>query len=254
MRAIPHEFVNGVECKRCCACKEYVSLDNFCSKTNSRDGLNPKCNPCSKEYNRKNYEKNRDKVKNKSREYYETNREKINEQKRGSEKIKQAQKEYCLKNKEKIKQIRRAYREKNRDKLRQMKKNWTALNLDRARATRNSYDKKKRNSDPIYKLLINTRTRINQAIKNNSKVTSTIELIGCSIEELKTYLSSKFKEGMDWSNHGKGSGKWNIDHIRPCVSFDLSDPEQQKICFHHTNLQPLWETENLKKGDRIVTQ
>jgi len=54
---------------------------------------------------------------------------------------------------------------------------------------------------------------------------------------------------MTWSNYGKG---WHIDHIKPCASFDLSNPEQQKICFHYTNLQPLWAIDNIKKGAKFT--
>ena len=46
-------------------------------------------------------------------------------------------------------------------------------------------------------------------------------------------------------------GKWHIDHIRPCSSFDLSKPEEQSICFHYSNLMPLWAEENLKKGSKL---
>jgi hypothetical protein len=46
-------------------------------------------------------------------------------------------------------------------------------------------------------------------------------------------------------------GKWHIDHIIPCASFDLTKPEQQRQCFHYTNLQPLWAFENLSKGSKI---
>ena len=63
------------------------------------------------------------------------------------------------------------------------------------------------------------------------------------------YLQGKFKEGMHWNN----LGKWHIDHIRPCASFDLTDPEQQKQCFHYTNLQPLWAAENIRKGAKVIT-
>lgn len=50
---------------------------------------------------------------------------------------------------------------------------------------------------------------------------------------------------MTWENYGFYT--WHIDHIRPCASFDLSDPEQQKICFNYKNMQPLWAHENLSK-------
>jgi len=53
---------------------------------------------------------------------------------------------------------------------------------------------------------------------------------------------------MTRENHGKNG--WEIDHIKPCVSFDLSKPEEQKKCFHYTNLQPLWKEDNLKKGNK----
>ncbi|MDE2097588.1 MAG: hypothetical protein KGL39_10105 [Patescibacteria group bacterium] len=81
------------------------------------------------------------------------------------------------------------------------------------------------------------------------KCYGSIEYLGCSIEHLKNHLESQFKTGMSWENHGiKG---WHIDHIRPCASFDLSSPEQQKQCFHYTNLQPLWWHENIQKSDRM---
>jgi hypothetical protein len=75
------------------------------------------------------------------------------------------------------------------------------------------------------------------------------ELIGASAEAVKSYLQSRFRDGMSWANYGT---VWHIDHIRPCASFDLTRPEQQNLCFHYTNLQPLLVAENLKKGDRVI--
>jgi hypothetical protein len=96
------------------------------------------------------------------------------------------------------------------------------------------------------KILDNLRKRINNAIKNNYKSIFTMQLIGCSIDQLKKYLELKFKSGMNWNNYGKYG--WHIDHIRPCASFDLTKSSEQKRCFHYTNLQPLWAKENLSKG------
>ena len=70
--------------------------------------------------------------------------------------------------------------------------------------------------------------------------------MGCSVSFLKGFLEAKFKEDMTWENHGE----WHIDHIKPCLSFNLLDEEKQKKCFHYTNLQPLWADENLSKGFR----
>jgi len=54
--------------------------------------------------------------------------------------------------------------------------------------------------------------------------------------------------GQSFENYGTA---WHVDHIRPCASFDLSDPEQQRQCFHFTNLQPLWDEINLEKSDSL---
>jgi hypothetical protein len=106
------------------------------------------------------------------------------------------------------------------------------------------YSRNRRKTDTAFRIVYNTRRRIQQAIKNNSKASSSLNLIGCSFPELKSYLEKQFTNGMSWDNYGE----WHIDHIRPCCSFDLSDPEQQKQCFHYSNLQPLWADENFQKG------
>lgn len=35
---------------------------------------------------------------------------------------------------------------------------------------------------------------------------------------------------------------WEADHILPVASFDLSNAAQQRACFNHRNIQPLWLT------------
>ncbi len=70
-------------------------------------------------------------------------------------------------------------------------------------------------------------------------------LLGCSANEAKLYLESKFKLNMTWNNYGT---RWDIDHIVSLASFDLSDPEQLKKACHHTNLQPLWKEEHRLKS------
>jgi hypothetical protein len=97
-----------------------------------------------------------------------------------------------------------------------------------------------------HRLIHGMRNRVRLALVNNQKFGKTLELLGCSVEELKAHLSSKFTNKMNWKNYGK---YWEIDHILPCVSFNLSLAEEQVKCFHYTNLQPLTVIENRKKGD-----
>ena len=54
---------------------------------------------------------------------------------------------------------------------------------------------------------------------------------------------------MSWDNYGD----WHVDHIRPCASFDLTNEDEQRICFHYKNLQPLWGPDNLEKGAKDPT-
>lgn len=74
-------------------------------------------------------------------------------------------------------------------------------------------------------------------------------LIGCSVRELVEYLESQFTPKMNWDNYGS---YWHIDHIMPCASFDLTDPDQQKVCFNWQNLQPLEARKNIIKSNKII--
>jgi hypothetical protein len=111
----------------------------------------------------------------------------------------------------------------------------------------NKYTKNRRLLDLNFRVSGNLRSRIRIALKGIYKSSTTKKLIGCSIDKLKKYLESKFKLGMNWSNYGK----WHVDHIKPCISFDLSKKSEQRKCFHYKNLQPLWAEDNLKKNDSI---
>lgn len=109
----------------------------------------------------------------------------------------------------------------------------------------------KYHTDPNFKVRHLYRTRLNSALnyQRTKKFGSFINFLGCTISQLKQHLESKFKEGMNWKNHNQYG--WHIDHIMPCISFDLTNPEEIEKCFHYTNLQPLWWYENLSKGGNI---
>lgn len=124
---------------------------------------------------------------------------------------------------------------------------WNLENRENNLSRQRKWQKNKILTDPNFKLARNLRKRIWAVLKNNTKSDSTMKLLGCSIEEFKKYIEKKFEDGMSWDNYGV----WHVDHIIACANFDLSDPEQQRICFHHTNLQPMWGEHNIKKGARL---
>jgi hypothetical protein len=111
------------------------------------------------------------------------------------------------------------------------------------------YTKEKYKNDPVFRITSNLRSRLIISIKDNKKSDHSLNLIGCTPNELKRHIEKQFTIGMNWDNYGYYG--WQIDHIIPCSSFDLSKPEEQKKCFHYTNLQPLWAEQNLSKSDKI---
>lgn len=114
------------------------------------------------------------------------------------------------------------------------------------------WQRNRRRSDPQYNIGNRLRSRVWHAVTSGGgkKAAKTMELVGCTIAELRTHLESLFTEGMTWEKFM--AGEIHIDHKHPCARFDLTDPEQQRACFHHSNLQPLWAIDNLSKGDRVA--
>ena len=156
---------------------------------------------------------------------------------------------YYLENKEIINKKNKIYRKKNKDKIKESKRIYRIKNKKIINKKNYEWKKNKLKNDIEFKILENLRHRVYMGIIKEYKSKKTKELLGCSIEDFKKYLESQFTDGMDWSNYGLFG--WHIDHIKPCCSFDLSKPEEQKKCFHYTNLQPLWAKDNLKKGGKI---
>lgn len=126
-------------------------------------------------------------------------------------------------------------------------RDWQKRNSAKVAAYRRSTRQRREKRDPAYKIRKNLSRRIAEVINGKIKAGRTEELLGCTAKELKSYLESLFKTGMTWDNYGVMG--WHVDHVISCWRFDLTDPEEQKKCFHYTNLQPLWRDENLAKRD-----
>ncbi len=104
------------------------------------------------------------------------------------------------------------------------------------------------NSNISLRLKKRLRYRLWSALKGKNKHKKTLDLIGCSTDELIIHLEKLFSPGMSWTNYGRGG--WHIDHIRPFASFDLTNPKEIEQSCHYSNLQPLWERDNLSKGSK----
>lgn len=153
-------------------------------------------------------------------------------------------KKWSENNRDKKRACDKKYYENNSEKKRAYVKKYRENNRDKARA----YLKRRYDTDIKFRTKTLLRTRIKDALKKKKKSSRSMELIGCSIQHFMKHIEKQFVPGMTWENQGE----WHIDHMMPCASFDLEDPEQQRRCFHYTNQQPLWAAENISKGDKII--
>jgi hypothetical protein len=115
----------------------------------------------------------------------------------------------------------------------------------------NEYQKSKKQKNSLYKISTCIRTRISQSISGYSKSRSTLDILGVkNFNEFKQYIESLFDNNMTWDNYGYGPNKWVIDHRKPLAS---ATTEQEIYNLnHHTNLQPMWWSENMVKGAKII--
>lgn len=199
--------------KHCSICKILKNIEEFGLDKMGIDGRERRCKKCVSLKSQKTYWKNPEMAKKKSRE------QRINNPILA----------------EKLRKQCRAYQKQNRDKI-------------------NKRRRERISSSPKEKITKSCRDRLTAIIKKGlaNKIVNTKELYGCTIEQLKAHLESKFRPGMTWKNYGFHG--WHIDHIVPCAAFDLTKLEEQKKCFHYTNLQPLWRFENQSKGNRIISE
>lgn len=148
------------------------------------------------------------------------------------------------------------YYYQNRDRILSENRTKYAVNPEQRKQTitqQITYHRNRRQRDPEFKLLGNLRRRVNEKVKSAGvrKSSSTRKLFGCEIYQLQAHLEIQFKDGMSWENYGK---RWHVDHKRPCRSFDLTIPAQQRACFHYSNLQPMFAEDNLQKGGKWPTK
>lgn len=184
---------------------------------------------------RENHLKNRETRLARQREYYRENKQAHADSAR----------RWVEANSEKLRSYQATYRKRNHVRLKEYQQRYYQTHRERRIRQQMEQDK----ANPNRRIASTLRKQLNRWVKKSSGRHSTNELLGCSFAEFRAWIESKFKRGMNWDNYGR---LWHLDHIMPCCAFDLTRPEQVKICFHFTNLQPLSARENLSKNRRIT--
>lgn len=148
-------------------------------------------------------------------------------------------------NPEKVRIRNKKWRVQNPEKSRQSTRNYRLRNPKKVQQSISAWKKRQYREDLEYRLSSLLRVRVWKALNGIVKSARTLELLGCTLPELRAHLEKQFRPGMTWENYGP---VWHVDHTKPCAKFDLSDSNQQRACFHFSNLQPLFAKENLRKG------
>ena len=252
-------------CKKCGIEKE---LEEFELDSRKKYGRTNRCRDCAREYKRLNAIKHHDRRLEELRKWREANPEEYKARKhaeylRHKDKYNASSKRWYQENKELVREQGkrwraenkewkaerdRAYRLNNPERCKAIQRKWYKDNKEYADNKNNLYCIKRRREDEGFNIIHRLRSRVRSAIKDNSKSDRTENLLGCTVEFLRGWLEAQFTDGMTWEAFL--DGKIHIDHIRPCASFDLTDPIQQRICFNYRNLQPLWAVDNMQKHNK----
>lgn len=144
------------------------------------------------------------------------------------------------------------YDKKNHGKIRAYLDGRRELTNEQNRTNR----KKRRKTDIQFRLAASFRKQFGEWVKKRGgrRTSSYTKMIGCTFAELQQWIESHFEDGMTWDNQGmidRNRRTWQIDHHYPVSRFNLLDPKHQKICFHYTNLYPMWARDNVVKRDQI---
>ena len=205
---------NFKTCTKCGQCEKH----NKCKSR--RDGLQSQCVQCNKAH----YEERKDDIRARHKAYREENKDKIHAQ-------------------------QKQHREENKDEIRARQKKHYEAHKDEINAQNTEYKRNRRQTDDAFRLLDTCRTRLRHALKGNLKTATTLELIGCTSDELLEHLERTMSPEV--RAHRDEGVEIVVDHIIPCAAFDFSIPEHQRVCFNYKNLQYLDAPTNMSKSDKL---
>jgi hypothetical protein len=240
-----------------------------------------------KEYNKKYYELNKEKIKKQVKEYVKNNKEKVKKQKKiysqlnkenlseygkkwrknNREKKRIDDKKYREDNKERLSELGKKWRKENKEDIKTQQKEYYELNKEKIKKQVQKYRENPHGREKIRIRRLIPKNRLNNNISRGIRQSITTsfknknlsknrrhweDIVGYTVQELTNHIENLFTKGMTWNNYGKNG--WHLDHIIP-ISFFVytnTDDVEFKYCWSLNNLQPLWEKDNIKKGDKII--
>ena len=241
--------------KQCTKCGEEKKLEEFHKQAAAKDGRFPHCKLCEKARKARKYAEDPDQERLRARASYHRRRDSVRRQQKehydeNLERMRKRARDYHHSNYEQIRERRKTHNVDPQRKVDYMKR-YNRENRPRLRVLARRRHNRLMKTSPEYALQFRLRDRLNKAIKNDSKSGSAVRDLGCSIEELKRHLESKFNSRMNWKNWGT---YWHIDHFFPLAQADLEDRVEFLAVCNWRNLQPLTATANMKKGDTVLPE
>ena len=140
----------------------------------------------------------------------------------------------------------------NKDRWNEYIKEYREKNVEKIKKIKRDYERNRKASDPLYKLISNFRTAIYQVLKesNVEKNKHYFDILQYTPESLIKHLESQFDNNMNWDNYGE----WHVDHKLPITSFNIEEMGDDEFmrCWSLENLQPMWGTDNIRKSNKII--
>ena len=230
--------------KICKKCGEEKEFSEFHKNNRIKDGFKNECKICIKLYR----ENNIDKYKALEKKYRDNNKEIRNKKNKIYREIEE--------NKIRISEQSRERYAKNVDRYKKTHKKYYQDNKDKVIKSHCNYLKNRKKIDSLFKLKCAIRVLVSNSIKKGgfNKKSKTEDILGCSFDDFKNYLESKFENWMNWGNHGLYNGEyektWQIDHIIPISS---AKTEEDIIRLnHYKNLQPLCSKINMFDKKNLI--
>jgi hypothetical protein len=202
-------------CNQCKLLKDINMFGKFTKKLKSGNVISPKnkCKECETETQRKRRNK---------------------EKESDPEKYHKKWADYYAKTKEQNKLAKQKY-----------------LSIPENKEKRNAYVRKykaqRKLNDPSFKLYENLRKKIWKSLKNKSN--SSKELLGCEIDHYFKWIEFTMSNDMTWENYGE---YWNIDHVKPVDTFDITNPEEAKKAFNWKNTWAMKASANFSKKNNLI--